>query len=550
MKAEQSFLFGGGVVSKPKRMYAPGELVDAVNYVQQPGGGYAPRKGYEYIYRTTPDGAQGSSTKAPAVFDMFGEGKTLPNVYAVGREGVSGAVTGVWIWRDGVKQYELPDPSPGLGVPMEPSTESPTVADTAQGALRVYAGNFYASAGFAAAYIGAGSVLYSWQTGQVPEARAFFGSGQNIAAIARFKDHLAVLAGESIYFSAVGDPMNFSDSTALQIGLGHTGVCLREYQGALFVSTRSSVYVIQGSTTADFQMRKVLDRGVESMSAVDGRLVLLTRDSGLVTLAADNVYGDFIPGEAGANLNDYIKAHFIDHDAAYPPALFMYFNKNSRQLVVTQEQQQLIDNPDTRGFVKGVSICMESPLAAMPIVNTHLFARYFEIPGTVIDPQTRYYATDIFGRIFQLDKSDTLDGTPMFGWMLTAPFSYGSQNKVKVFKKLDLDIAFEGEEHTIRIQSYANDGELTEYTTSAEAITYQALGDPDNSVLLGDTGIPAIENSIQSMILGVRLPRSNSMRINKRGDNFGLLISFDGLTAGSHTITGATVSYSPRRNKR
>lgn len=545
MKAEQAFIFAGGCTVKPKKLRGPGELVDSLNYIQAPGGGYETRKGYE-LAASTGGAGSGSYTKSAAVFDVDFAGKVYPNLYSVARI-TAGSSTKVWVLSGSTAMYELQVPSfAPEDAGMEPSGEKPVVSDTMSGAPVAHADNFYGSADFSEAYISAGSLLYSWKPGAAPVAVAYFGNNQIIYEITRFKDHLAVLAGESIYFSAVGEPADFAASTALQIGLGSAGVCMCEYQGALFVATNRQVLAIQGSTTADFQMRVVLQRRVDAMQVVDGRLVMLTRDSGLITLNADNVYGDFIPGDIGASINDYIKAAFpMDQFDAYP-YLFMYFNEMTRQLVIMRRHNEVIDNPDVRPLITGLSICMDNPIAVMPIANSHTIVRFFELPGTVINPDKRYYGTDLYGRIFRMDYGSTYDGTPMFGWLVTVPHHYGSESTLKLFKKIDVDVEMNGEGQSIFLQTYADEGATSVISTQMNPAT-----GPESSIILPSyDGIAGLQNYISQKTLGFDLQKSQSIRINNRGKRLGMIIGFEGLTSGSHKVTGATVSFTPRRKVR
>lgn len=555
MRQEQQFVMGGGIQTfKPKKLIAPGNLVDACNYEQAPEGGYRLRKGYEYylnLYDKIPESWSGFSN-----LESVGRVITIKSAFSVRHimQTVAGPVieTGGQAFSslalfnangDLVKRYPvLTSPIPeGVG-PSQSLT--PNVAARPSAIVT----NFFGNPELVSEYVGFGYHVY----GMNKIVANMHRENGTIRQITRWKDHLVIMQHSALTFSAVGNPDDYESSTSLEIGLSAQGLKMTEYQGSLFVSTLDGLYVIQGNSTDDLQMRKVSDKAPVWMGVIVGQLMLFDITNGLQVLNASNVYGDFIEGSISAEINRVILS-IIKQTSPN-----IYYNENTKQIVIYESRSMSASLPS---LVRGCTVSLQGAPSVMPIVSIGGIEEV-EPVRTGFPEVNEIYATSGFGTVLKLDKGTSITfyksdavgrkvTIPMAGWLITNAHSYGSANQYKQFKMLSVDI--DGSEGAdISIGVYAGDGDGTDTGKSLESFEQQTFGYPfDADVLQSQADLSTLAPlRFPGLNLGFRYKPTEDIRINLRARTMGLMISCQQDSEAGHTITGCTVAYSTRRRQR
>lgn len=627
MRNEQQFIMGGGIKPfTPKKALKPGELVDAMNYEQAPEGGYRLRKGSKYHFNMFRTGGDLWIGETPSG-DGFNEDYHIryftfdhkPNdVHFVFPQLINGSYT----------NSSLPDFPSNIGVTVHPmlgNWSTPTkgtgialILNSAEHAnIGPFVGtvnrpatvrfgsrpaicvqNFYGNRFREACYIGMSNFLYEYRisndTGTPSITQrliSIFDPAQApIREIGRFRDHLVVMMDGHLWLSDVGNPDSFIGSTSLEIGLPAQHAYktkLVEYQGALFYALQDGVYVLRGQTTENLTVEKVASLNPIWIGVVNSQLLVLDSTKGLVTISATDMYGDFIPSELGQDINRTVTA-FLSKNRYEVDEGVIYYNRNTKQLNIWANHNQLVNLPTPSA---GLAINFEGQSSVMPLRRPSGIMGVDEVLwvelGVTTNRQTRYFGTEGKGSVMEYDvgnndefhaRGGPMIGTgqqlkydyPVYGWMITVPYPYGSPSQFKIFKSLSVDVDLEDDENLeLYISSYSGDKDVqgmpavldfgriaTDLPISTDMLQFDIeyfkstynVTDSDSLLAVltsSNPAIPGISHNIRN-----RYKPTLDQRINYRGKNMGLVISCRRNADEGHTITGATVKFSPRRRQR
>jgi len=300
MKLQQSqisyFALGGGLdqITPPLKV-APGKVMSALNYEQFLSGGYRRIDGFER-YNGLPKPSE-ALTNADAEIRRT----------AISAVPGSGPILGVWIY--GGKKYAFRDNAGATQAVMYEATGSGWVAVTGGGIFT--AGAYFEFINYNFGGHASTNMMYGCNGAN----KAFQFDGTTITVIttgmtsdapthiAAFKMHLFLsFTGGSLQHSSIGDPLTWSVITgAGEIGIGDEISALQPHLGVMFVQSRNSTYIFQGSSSLDWTMEEYSNKvgALEKTTQVLNDITFLD-DRGVATMKATQAFGNFTSGTLSA----------------------------------------------------------------------------------------------------------------------------------------------------------------------------------------------------------------------------------------------------------
>jgi len=330
-------------------------------------------------------------------------------------------------------------------------------------------------------------------------------------------------ADASIQHSSIGEPNKWSVVTgAAELGLGDVvsgfGV---EINDVLSVFTRNDCYMLYGTSSADWQLRRFhAGTGAIPYSLQKMDQTFFLDDRGLTSIFTVQYFGDFQSAVASDKIDPLIQKKkdntvaslrvraknqyrlFFDDKTG---VVMTFLNRKNRGIMPFTLKDQIVcccSSEDSNGF------------------------------------EVLYGGFDD-GYVRRIDSGTSFDGSSVPSFIRTAYYNYGNPGNQKRFRQVNLEMNADTSTDLTVAPDYDFGGMYSPRSIPISN-TYPI------SVTADDWNVDDVSNDA----LGVTVVASERIKINGLGQNMGLLIKNETTYDKPITLQGAVVDYSPRGVRR
>lgn len=268
-----------------------------------------------------------------------------------------------------------------------------------------------------------GDVLVPISTGMAVDTPSF---------IAVHKKHLFLGFGASLQHSGIGAPYVFTVVTgASELAMGDTITGLlsmagNETTGALLITTRNGLYILYGSSSADWNLGEYsLEAGAYAYTLQQITIALMLDDIGVTSLATSANYGNF----AHSALSARVKT-FINERKGRAQASCTVRDKNQYRLFFNDR------------YALYITMAGAKVLGMMPVLLNDEVTCIWS--GEFSDGTERIFFGSSDGVVYEMDAGTSFDGDDIETTLVTAFHHSGSPRQNKRYRYASLEASGTG----------------------------------------------------------------------------------------------------------